>query len=97
MDRKLGGSVGSCPEISENIMFYWNAYQDLATERPTGGYFSIPFFKIKQYADIFKSDLETLKLIIWAIDSRYLKHCKVKAEQEAKDRAARAKLESKSK
>ncbi len=77
--QTVQGRAGECPEIPSDLMFYWTAYQDLATERPQGGYYAIPYFKIVEYAKVWRADFDLLKMMIWAIDSLYLKYWKDKA------------------
>jgi len=64
-------------------MFYWIAYQDLCSERPTGGYVSIPYSKIMEYADRNKCSSDDLKKVIWAVDRDYLKYLRGRAKAEA--------------
>ena len=78
------------PRIELRFLVYWEAFQDLQTERvnPRG---MIPVGKIIEYADRYRLDPDTLKRIVWKTDGVLLDHWKgldaaqkAQAEQERK-------------
>ena len=82
------------PKIELRFLVYWEAFQDLQTERvnPRG---MIPIGKIIEYADRYKLDPDTLKRIVWKTDAVLLEHwkgvdapAKAKAESDRKNKAA---------
>ena len=82
------------PKIELRFLVYWEAFQDLQTERvnPRG---MIPIGKIIEYADRYKLDPDTLKRIVWKTDAVLLEHWKgvdaaekAKAETDRKNKAA---------
>ena len=68
---------------------YWEAFQDLQTERivPRG---TIPISSIIAYADRYGLDPDTLKRIVWKVDRVLLDHWNNKDEAEKKRREAEA-------
>ena len=80
------------PKIELRFLVYWEAFQDLQTERvnPRG---MIPIGKIIEYADRYKLDPDTLKRIVWKTDGVLLEHWKgvdaaLKAQAEAERKTA---------
>ena len=77
------------PKIQSRFLVYWEAFQDLQTERvnPRG---MIPIGSILDYAARYRLDPDTLKRIIWKTDGVLLEHWKGvdKAEQAARDAQA---------
>ena len=78
------------PRIELRFFVYWEAFQDLQTERvnPRG---MIPVGKIIEYADRYKLDPDTLKRIVWKTDGVLLDHWKgVDAAEKARVEAERS-------
>ncbi len=82
------------PKIQLRFLVYWEAFQDLQTERvnPRG---MIPVGKIIDYAARYKLDPDELKRIVWKTDAVLLEHwkgidaaAKAQAEAERKNTAA---------
>jgi hypothetical protein len=68
---------------------YWEAFQDLQTERNTPrGMISI--VAILAYADRYGLDPDTLKRIVWKIDAVLLEHWKNRDEADKRQREAEA-------
>ncbi len=63
------------PRIQLRFLVYWEAFQDLQTERvtPRG---MIPIGKILDYAARYKLDPDELKRIVWKTDGVLLEHWK---------------------
>ena len=63
------------PTIKPGHYVYWEAYQDLQTERvhPRG---TIPINAIVKYAQAYQLDFDVLKRIIWRVDKTLLAHWK---------------------
>lgn len=61
------------PLIEGRFLVYWEAFQDLQTERvhPRG---RIPIGRIASYAREYGLDVDTLKRIIWRVDQVLLEH-----------------------
>ncbi len=75
------------PKIQSRFLVYWEAFQDLQTERvnPRG---MIPIGSIIEYADRYKLDPDELKRIVWKTDQVLLEHWKgVDAAEAAKRKA----------
>lgn len=79
------------PLIEPRFLVYWEAYQDLQTERrqPRG---RIPIGAITRYAQDYGLDPDTLKRIVWKVDETLLDHLegKDKAEAERQKTAGKA-------
>ncbi len=78
------------PRIELRFFVYWEAFQDLQTERvnPRG---MIPVGKIIEYADRYRLDPDTLKRIVWKTDGVLLEHWKgVDAAEKARVEAERS-------
>ena len=75
------------PKIQLRFLVYWEAFQDLQTERvnPRG---MIPIGKIIEYADRYKLDPDELKRIVWKTDQVLLEHWKGVDAAEKKAREA---------
>jgi hypothetical protein len=73
------------PAIESRFFVYWEAYQDLQTERhtPRG---RIPVNAILDYADRYGIDRDRLKRIIWQVDKVLLEFWKSKDEAEKRQR-----------
>ena len=69
------------PAIVPAFMVYWEAYQDLQTERraPRG---PIPVSAILDYCQVFGLNPDTLKRIVWKVDRVLLDHWKSVDESE---------------
>lgn len=63
------------PKIESRFFIYWEAFQDLQTER-LHARGTIPISKIIEYADRYKIDPDTLKRIVWKTDAILLEHWK---------------------
>ncbi len=75
------------PKIELRFLVYWEAFQDLQTERIHAGG-TIPIGKIIEYADRYKLDPDTLKRIIWKADQVVIEHFKgVTAAEKARAEA----------
>lgn len=66
------------PELPEEFVFYWQAFWDLGTDRPTGmAEGRIPFSAIDRFADRYGivdlDEFEHFKAIISEIDGEYLR------------------------
>ncbi len=63
------------PQIDPRFFVYWEAYQDLQTERrtPRG---RIPVMAIVEYCHAYGLDPDRVKRIIWKVDTVLLKHWK---------------------
>ncbi len=72
------GRVGKAPTIEPSFSLWWNAWQDLSTERMGG---AVPFRAMREYALHHKLDLNLLKRIVWDLDAVYAKYQKKKAAQ----------------
>ena len=61
------------PHIEQRFLVYWEAYQDLQTERvhPRG---RIPIGAIASYAREAGVEVDTLKRIVWKVDEILLEH-----------------------
>lgn len=81
-DRLPPRRTGNVPEIDPSFQLWWTAWQDLSTERPTGGLVTIPFGAIADYADRYDLDLGLLKIIIWGLDEIFLEHEKERRARE---------------
>ena len=88
------GHLINPPRIELRFFVYWEAFQDLQTERvnPRG---MIPIGKIIEYADRYKLDPDTLKRIVGKTAAVLLEHWKgvdaaekPKAETDSKKKAA---------
>lgn len=82
------------PKIELRFLVYWEAFQDLQTER-IHAKGTIPIGKIIEYADRYGLDPDTLKRIVWKADQVVLEHWKgvdasntAQAEAEAERKAA---------
>ncbi len=82
------------PKIELRFLVYWEAFQDLQTER-VNPRMTIPVGKIIEYADRYGLEPDTLKRIVWKTDKVLLDHWKgvdaasaIQAEVEAKQKAA---------
>ena len=75
------------PQIQLRFLVYWEAFQDLQTERvnPRG---MIPIGKIIEYADRYGLDPDELKRIVWKTDRVLLEHWKGVDAADAKAREA---------
>ncbi len=75
------------PDIQLRFLVYWEAFQDLQTERraPRG---PIPVNAIIDYARRYDLDPDTLKRIVWKVDQTLLEHWK------GQDEAEKAKAEA---
>ena len=80
------------PTIESRFFIYWEAFQDLQTER-VHARGTIPITKIVEYADRYQIDPDTLKRIIWKTDRVLLDHWK--GIDEADQAAAKAQAEHK--
>ena len=59
------------PQLREDLKFYWAAWQDLKSERPSiDGV--IPWRAIKDYAQMYCADLFLLKVIVWEVDQVFI-------------------------
>lgn len=77
------------PAIELRFLVYWEAFQDLQTERvtPRG---MIPIGKIIEYADRYGLDPDTLKRIVWKVDAVLMEHWKgIDAAEKARREAER--------
>ena len=63
------------PRIELRFLVYWEAFQDLQTERITART-TIPVVKIIEYAARYGLDPDTLKRIVWKTDRILLDHWK---------------------
>lgn len=63
------------PKIELRFLVYWEAFQDLQTERVNAGQ-TIPIGKILAYAERYGLDPDTLKRIVWKADQVLLAHWK---------------------
>lgn len=63
------------PKIELRFLVYWEAFQDLQTERVNARQ-TIPIGKILAYADRYQLDPDTLKRIVWKADQVLLDHWK---------------------
>lgn len=63
------------PRIEARFFIYWEAFQDLQTER-VNPRTTIPVSKIVAYADRYGIDPDTLKRIVWKTDQILLNHWK---------------------
>jgi len=63
------------PKIELRFLVYWEAFQDLQTERVSSRQ-TIPIVKILDYADRYGLDPDTLKRIVWKTDQVLLDHWK---------------------
>jgi len=72
MGQKAPERAGNPPDIEPSYQVWWTAWQDLTTDRPGGGLYSIPFSAMANYADRYGLDLELLKLIVWKLDGLFL-------------------------
>ena len=65
--------LSSCPEINVRSKFYWNAFQELKSDRPTGDELGrIPFSSLLAYCNEYRIDgeeRENFKRIIRHIDN----------------------------
>ena len=78
------------PTIEARFFIYWEAFQDLQTERlHSRG--TIPIGKIIEYADRYRIDPDTLKRIIWKTDKVLLDHWKGVDEADKAQAEAQAK------
>lgn len=77
------------PTIELRFLVYWEAFQDLQTER-VHARATIPVGKIIDYADRYGLDPDTLKRIVWKTDKVLLDHWKgiEKAEKAQADAQA---------
>ena len=73
------------PRIELRFLVYWEAFQDLQTER-VNPRTTIPIGKILGYADRYGLDPDTLKRIVWKTDRILLEHWKG-IDQAAKSQA----------
>lgn len=80
------------PKVKPEYFVYWEAFQDLISERrtPRG---PIPTLAIIQYADAYRLDRELLKRIVWAVDRILTDHWK--AGDEAEEIRRKAEQENK--
>ncbi len=69
------------PQVAPAFVVYWEAYQDLQTERraPRG---PIPISAILDYCQAFGLNPDTLKRIVWKVDRVLLDHWKSVDESE---------------
>ena len=80
--------VETPPDIEEKYFVYWEAYQDLQSERiHSRG--TIPISAILAYSAAYNLDPDTLKRIIWRVDRVLLEFWKSKEEADKR----RAELE----
>ncbi len=81
------------PLIEPAFFVYWEAYQDLQTERrtPRG---RIPVLAIVKYCQAYGLDADTVKRIVWKVDAVLLKHWKGVDESEQRQRKQRKGLGS---
>lgn len=63
------------PKIELRFLIYWEAFQDLQTER-IHARGTIPISKIIEYADRYGIDPDELKRIVWKTDQVLLEHWK---------------------
>ena len=63
------------PKIELRFLVYWEAFQDLQTER-VNPRSTIPIVKILDYADRYGLDPDTLKRIVWKTDQVLMTHWK---------------------
>lgn len=63
------------PKIESRFFVYWEAFQDLQTER-INPRTTIPIGRIVDYADRYGLDPDTLKRIVWKTDKVLLDHWK---------------------
>lgn len=63
------------PKIELRFLVYWEAFQDLQTER-VHARGTIPIGKIIEYADRYRLDPDALKRIVWKTDQVLLEHWK---------------------
>ncbi len=78
------------PQIDPRFLVYWEAFQDLQTERrtPRG---RIPVSAILDYSQAFGLNPDTLKRIVWTVDRVLLDHWKGVDESDKRQaEAARA-------
>ncbi len=77
------------PKVDPRFMVYWEAYQDLQTERrtPRG---AIPVVAIVEYCQAYGLNPDTVKRIVWKVDKVLLAHWKSKDESEKRQRELRA-------
>ena len=54
------------------MLVWWDAVQDLLTDRPPGGLYPIPYHRIAEYAERHGMDLDLLKRIVWVVDKYIL-------------------------
>lgn len=56
---------------------WWNAYQDLMTNRPESARRRLPIIperEIRSYARDYGLDVVLLKLIVWGVDKVFIEH-----------------------
>lgn len=86
------------PKIELRFLVYWEAFQDLQTERVSARG-SIPIVKILAYADRYGLDPDTLKRIVWKTDQVLMDHWKSVdkslAAQAERDQSAKPAIASK--
>ena len=77
------------PQIEPRFAVYWEAYQDLQSERrtPRG---RLPVSSILDYADRYGIDRDRLKRIVWKVDEVLLAHWKGLDETEKRQKEAEA-------
>lgn len=79
------------PRIRPEFLAYWEAYQDLVTERraPRG---PIPVTAVVEYARAYGLDPDTLKRIVWKVDQvvRGYWEAQDKAQEDERKRQAEA-------
>jgi len=73
------------PVIERRFVVYWEAFQDLQSERrtPRG---RIPVSAILDYADRYGLDRDRLKRIVWKVDETLLAHWKGVDESEKRQK-----------
>lgn len=88
------GHLEAPPSVREEFVVYWEAFQDLITERK-GHREAIPVTAILAYARHYGLNADTLKRIVWKVDRVLLSYWKAqdkaekdRAEREAKHKAA---------
>lgn len=86
LNRLPPARVGDVPEIEPSFLIWWVAWQDLKTDRPPGGLYSIPHSAIALYADRYNLDLELLKRIIWGLDEIFLERERIRIKRETGNR-----------
>jgi len=82
------GHLKAPPSILPENYVYWEAFQDLQSERVARGF--IPINSIIEYCKAYSFDFDVLKRIIWKVDRVLLLHWKNQDEVEKVQREAQA-------